>query len=93
MALVVADLQGRFFCLGFFRRGPLHAPNFRVGFYSLCFRRSLRPLAFPNGDSAMWDGLGSAHDKNLGRETHPTICDVFTKRFERVTFHFSHLIV
>src|SRR5258708_25042947 len=49
--------------------------------------------AFSNGDSAMWDGLGSAHDNNLGRETHSTIGDVFTKRFKRVTLHFSHLVV
>ena len=52
-----------------------------------------RTLAFSNGDSARWDGLGSAHDKNLGRETHSTICDVLTKRFERLTLHFRHLIV
>jgi len=45
MAFVVADLQVGSFAF-VFSVGCLSrlAPNFRVGLYSLCFRRSLRPL-------------------------------------------------
>ena len=52
-----------------------------------------RTIAFSKGDSAMWGGLDSTHDKNFSRETHPAICAVRTERFEPLTFHFVHLIV
>ena len=49
--------------------------------------------AFSKGGSAMWGGLNSTHDKNLSWKTHPTICGILTKRFERLALHFIHLIV
>ena len=29
--------------------------------------------------------FGSTHDKNFSRETHPTVSEVLTKSFERLT--------
>jgi hypothetical protein len=40
-----------------------------------------------------WPALRSAHYKNLCRETHPTVCGILTKRFERLTVHFSRLLL
>jgi hypothetical protein len=53
---------------------------------------NLRSRIFEAG-SAICAALGPCNDKNLCRETHPTICGIFTKRFQRLTLHFSHLIV
>jgi len=34
----------------------------------------------------------ATHNKNLRRETHTTLCGVLTKRLDRLTLHFTHLI-
>ena len=65
------------------------APRFRAlkntPLFQTLFSEHTGQAAFVQQLKLCRTALSSANDKNLSRETHPTVCGVPTKSFERLT--------